>query len=368
MARKFGKKNVIKIDPLAYNIGLIGESGIGKTTIAKEVCEKLVGENGYIVLNIGKEDGIDAIPNAIYEDVPDWETFDEITLDIIDNKNTDYKDLKVLVYDTLDELVDIAENRVIKMHNLANPDKKASSINGAFGGFGAGMDKVIELILDRIWELKQVGVSMFIIGHTKLRTLTDPITNLEYDMLTTNISHRYFNAVKTKLHILGVASIDRSIKTETQKNKIGKTETIGQIVDESRIITFRDDNFNIDSKSRFEDIVPSIPLNSDMFIKALKDAIKSAHNKQDNPKDIEKAKKEQEIKKEKEIEQVLKERNAIDIDKNKELIGKITQRIKSATDEAKEKMKGIMQEYKITSFKDIESIETKALEKIVQVL
>lgn len=52
--RKFGKKNVIKVDPLAYNLGLIGESGIGKTTLAKEVCEKLVGENGYIIANLGK--------------------------------------------------------------------------------------------------------------------------------------------------------------------------------------------------------------------------------------------------------------------------------------------------------------------------
>ena len=75
MARKFGKKNKIKVSPLDYNIGLIGESGIGKTTLAKEVCEKLVGEDGYMILNIGKEDGIDAIPNASYEDVPDWITF-----------------------------------------------------------------------------------------------------------------------------------------------------------------------------------------------------------------------------------------------------------------------------------------------------
>ena len=32
MARKFGEKREICIDPLAYNIGLIGESGIGKST------------------------------------------------------------------------------------------------------------------------------------------------------------------------------------------------------------------------------------------------------------------------------------------------------------------------------------------------
>ena len=54
MARKFGQKREICIDPLAYNIGLIGESGIGKSTVIKEVCEKLAGDDGYIALDIGK--------------------------------------------------------------------------------------------------------------------------------------------------------------------------------------------------------------------------------------------------------------------------------------------------------------------------
>ena len=121
--RKFGKKNVIKIDPLAYNIGLIGESGIGKTTLAKEVCEKLVGEDGYIIANIGKEDGVDAIAGVIYENIPDWDTFEEFTDDIIENKLTSYKDLKVIVYDTLDELFNIVEPEVIRLHNKENPDK-----------------------------------------------------------------------------------------------------------------------------------------------------------------------------------------------------------------------------------------------------
>ena len=61
----YGKKNVIKIDPLSYNIGLIGESGIGKTTIIKEMCEKLVGEDGYRFLECGKEDGADGIDGIV---------------------------------------------------------------------------------------------------------------------------------------------------------------------------------------------------------------------------------------------------------------------------------------------------------------
>ena len=62
----FGKRNHVKLDPLAYNILLLGESKIGKTTLIKEVCEKLAGEDGYLFLEIGQERGADAIENINY--------------------------------------------------------------------------------------------------------------------------------------------------------------------------------------------------------------------------------------------------------------------------------------------------------------
>jgi hypothetical protein len=371
MARKFGKKNVIKVDPLAYNLGLIGESGIGKTTLAKEVCEKLVGEDGYMILNIGKEDGIDAIPNASYEDVPDWETFEELVEDILENRNTDYKDLKVLVYDTYDELMQITEPEVIRLHNKENPEKKVKSIKAAFGGYMGGEDKALDLVLGKIWELKRVGIAMFVLGHTKKRTMTDVVTGLEYDMLTTNMSNRYFNAIKTKLHVLGVASINRSIEQKAVKQKVGKDKMVGKVVDESRIITFRDDNFNIDSKSRFEDIVSCIPLDVDEFIKAIEDAIKVAHEKQTGNKgNIEETKKEQKKAKEEAIDKAVDEshKTKINVKENEELADFIKDHFTDATTEKKVKIKEIMAEYGVKSLKDTEETPTQALREIVETL
>ncbi|MEK4824490.1 AAA family ATPase [Niallia sp. FSL W8-0951] len=370
MGRKFGKKNVIKIDPLAYNIGLIGESGIGKSTLIVEFCERLAGEDGYILANIGKEDGVDAIPNAIYENIPDWETFEEFADDIIENRSTDYKDLKVIVYDTIDELFRIAEPEVIRLHNKTYPDKKTNSIKAAFGGFMAGEDKAIELVLDKIWELKSVGVQMIVVGHTKRKNQNDVATGEEYETLTANLTNRYFNAIKTKLHVLGVASIDRSIEKQRIKQKVGADKIVGKVTGESRIITFRDDNFNIDSKSRFNEITPQIDLNVDQFIEAIEDAIKKAHAKQKGAKSLEVTKKEQEVAKEKEIEQIVEEtnKNKINTEENEELIITIQSTFGKATDEVKAKVKNVMDTYGFSSFKEPESIPTAGLKEIVSLL
>lgn len=279
---KFGKKVEINLDPLKYNCAILGTSGIGKSTLAKKVCEKLAGENGYIALDIGKEDGHKAITGIVSETVEDWDKFEEVIDDIVDNKSTDYKDLKVVIIDTIDQLFEIAEPEVVRLHNNANPEKRVDTINSAFSGFGKGLDKAIEIVLDKLWELKSVGVSFFIIGHTKMRDVEDVITGQTYTTLTTNMSQKYFNAVKTKLDILGVASIDREIvKEKTGKKNIvtKKEEERGKIMSESRKITFRDDNYTIDSKSRFSNIIDSIPLDADEFIKAIQDAILAEHNK-----------------------------------------------------------------------------------------
>ena len=309
---KYGKKNEININPLAYNLMLIGESGIGKTTIIKDYCEKLAGEDGYMFLEIGKEDGADAIAGINYITCPEWDAdYDEDTNsmgfntfieDVVENKSTDWKNLKVVVIDTYDELFAIAEPEVINMHNRENPNKRVRTIKQAFGGFQAGEEKAIEIVQEALWNLKKVGVSFIVIGHTKNRNVTDPITGEDYLQLTSNMSQKYFNAMKTKVHFLGVAAIDREIvKVKTGKKNIVTKEDIkkGVVKGETRKITFRDDNFVIDSKSRFSDIVESIPLNVDELIKAITDAIKSELDK--SGKSMSDAKKEQ-TKKEKENE------------------------------------------------------------------
>ena len=340
----FGKKNIVKIDPFAYNICLIGEGGIGKTTLVKQFCEKYLGEDGYIFAECGKEDGADAISGINYVNCPDWNSdYDELENsvgfkllieDILENKDTDYPNLKVLVVDTYNQLRAIAEPEIVRQHNKLHPDKKTTTINGAFGGFGEGEDKCDELVLDMLWSLKNVGVHFIVIGHVKQRDVTDIASGEQYSQLTTDMSIRAFNALKTKLHFLGVASIDREIvkkkKSETDK------KPKGHVTSEARRITFRDDNYAIDSKSRFADIAPECEMTAEALYQTLVDAIEAEASKGEGGlKAAQKAQKscdEAKAKKAMEFSDNLRE-NPVDSERNAELIDIIKTGYQSTEDE-----------------------------------
>lgn len=181
------------MNPLDYSIYLMGESGIGKTTVIKQMCEKLVGDDGYLFLTCGKESDRATIQGIECEPIWDWEKFDDVTLDIIENRFSDYQDLKVVVIDTIDELMKMAEDETLRIWNRDNPDKRAKTFRAAFNGFSGPFDKAVELVTDRMWELKRVGVSPIVIGHTKKTDITDPVTMATYSMLSTNMEKRYFN-------------------------------------------------------------------------------------------------------------------------------------------------------------------------------
>lgn len=295
---KFGKRNNVNLDILSYNIMLLGESGAGKTSLINNVCTKYTGSpDSALFLEIGLERGADAISNINYINTPEWSAdFDEfdnsagfydVCEDIIENKSTDYPELKVVVWDTLDQLINIAEAEVIRMWNrecraAGHPEKQAKTINGCYSGYGRGEKKAIEMMLDVMNRLRRVGVATIIIGHVKTKSIEDPLTGQSYQILTSDQQQNYFNAIKKNLHFLGLLYIDREMAAEKTGKKVfgtNKDETVNRIVGETRRVRFRDDGAVVDCKSRFADIIPEIDCDADQFIKALEDAIKAEQAK-----------------------------------------------------------------------------------------
>ena len=375
---KFGHKVQIDLNPLSYNLCLLGESGIGKSTLAKQVCEKLVGDGGYLSLDIGKEDGHKAISGIVSEKCDTWSKYMEVIDDIAENKFTDYPELKVVIVDTFDQLCDLAEKEAVKLWNakLRQQGKpQIDTINSAFGGFGKGLDKTIDLMLDSFWKLKEVGVSVFIIAHIKRTDITDVMTEESYTMLTASTTQRYFNAIKQKLDVIGMAYIDRNIvKRETGKKDInGNVISKNFVSGESRVINFRDDTYSVDSKSRFANIVGQISFDADEFIKAIKDAILNEQSK-DGVKleDAQKAQAEKEkIKEEKAkaaSEQIKEEKAEAEAEESREdVLAEIQKRFLAATKERKEKVKELLKGAGFEKFSDPE-IPILTLVKIKEIL
>lgn len=318
-----GRKNHVKIDPTSYNFMLLGEPKIGKTTVMMEALEKLVGEDGYMFAELGRERGADAIEGINYINCPEWNAdydedensigWEDLVDDICDNKASEYPDLKVIVMDTYDQYITIAEKYALYLWNKQNPDKKAPTLNGAWGGFGAGSKKAIELMFEQIDRLDDVGVKVWWVGHVKNKALTDVVTGESYEVLTSDQQQNYFNALKKNLHFLGLALIDREIVKEKtgKKNIVTKKDEVKSIVkEETRKIKFRDDSYAVDSGSRFKNIVSEIDLDADQLIMAMTDAIKAEHSKSsqtlEESQEIEKALAEKKMKEVAEAEKLAK--------------------------------------------------------------
>ena len=277
---KFGKKVSVSTNINDYMIGVMAPSGFGKTTLMYQVCDKEFGSDGYIILDMGTEDGTSAIDGVVAEPVPTWKKMKEVVDDIVKNKDTDYADLKVVVLDTLDAAFEIAEAFTIDSWNRENMGKKdftkSTSINSVEGGFGKGMDRVIETVKKEITRLEKVGVKTYWTSHVKEKDQADLFTGANYTSLTANMPMKYFNSIKNSSHVVAFGYFDRSIEKQevgdanpmTKKKKERKA-----VVDETRKIKFRDDAMVADAKSRFAHITDEINLDCDEFIKAIKDAI-----------------------------------------------------------------------------------------------
>lgn len=372
----FGKRNTVNLDILSYNIMLLGSSGAGKTSLINDVVNRYTGDpESVLFLEIGNERGADGIEGINYINCPEWEMeydefdnaagFIDVCEDIIENKQESYPNLRAVVFDTFDQLIDCTEKRVIFEWNreckkAGHPEKCAKTINGCYSGYGRGEKMAIEMMLDVIARLRRVGVATILIGHVKTKQLEDIWTGQSYQILTSDQQQNYFNAIKKNLHFLGLLYVDREMAAEKTGKKVfgtNKDETVNKVIGETRRIRFRDNGAAVDCKSRFAEIVEEIDCDADQFIQALTNAIKAEQAKSGvSLKDAEK----QQAKREKEQAKRVAE-NEKKAKQQAELESAIEEIVQFFTDNKsdKDKIKPVLAEVKSRGFaspKDIDNI------------
>ena len=252
------KKNEVTVDLANYRYLFKAPPKFGKTTFFVELVKQLYGSTEFgLLCSIGNEKGYKTIPDVIVADCPTWRDLMEVVDDLVENRD-EYK-FRMVALDTIDELIAIASNEVIRLDWKQCGEKR--TINSAFGGYGAGRRKVEELVNSVITKINEANLGLVFLGHTKIKTLT-PKNGEAYDMLTSNLSSDYSKIFENKADMIITGVIEREVED-------------GLLQDESRWLVFRGDNF-VDAGSRFANIVERVPFSTDNFITAVKDAIKSA--------------------------------------------------------------------------------------------
>lgn len=362
-----GKINKVKVDLRSYPpYMLLAPKKFGKTTFWNDLVIKAWGsaEKGLLI-SCGNEEGYHALDGmqvvvaktftGDYEEDSAEGGLTGIVDYIVDHN--DELGLCGVCFDTLDTLVDIATDEVLRQHKKEK-GTVCKTLNEAFSGYGRGKDRLKKICNEQINKLREAGVAVFFLCHTKLKEQTDMASGEKYEQITNNLTDDIFSNFADAAQMVMVGTFDREINS-------------GKLLSESRVVYLRGNSF-VNAGGRFTNLKDKISGEReevvDEFLSAFEEAVKSSiTSSKDVSKAITKAKKEEEEKR-KEVAQAAKEANAkdkkIDEDRNNELKASIQAKHGKLDSDHKTMFKDLLAENKVTSLKEVADIPTKVLEDI----
>lgn len=212
--------NTIKPDIAKLSIYLRSTKKFGKTTLFRDVILEKYGDPSYgLLIGCGDEVGYKLLDNLNFVQVTSWQDVKELVEWLIAEKGKEHH-IKMVAFDTGDELVGLADRAVIALHNKENPTKKVRSIKAALGGFTAGEKySANQLIKPVISLLQREGFGVWVIAHTKLKTIKDKggLEEDGYQQLTSNLSADYEAAFGDCMDVCLTGVIDRALEDKGDK-------------------------------------------------------------------------------------------------------------------------------------------------------
>lgn len=223
--------NTIKADIANISIYLRSTKKFGKTTLFRDVILEKYGDPSYgLLVGCGAEVGYKLLDNLNCAQVTSWEDLVELKKWLIETNGVEHH-IKIVAFDTGDELVLLADKKTIAISNKENPQKPCRSIKAAMGGYTAGEKySANNLIKPYLSDLQQHGFATWVIAHTKLKTIKDKGALEEdgYQQLTSNLSADYEAAFGDVFDVCLTGVIDRTLETKrvgnNNKNVVTDTE------------------------------------------------------------------------------------------------------------------------------------------------
>lgn len=277
----FTKPTVTKItaDISNLTIYLRSTKKFGKTTLFRDVILEKYGDPSYgLLVGIGAECGYKMLDGLNVTQVETWDDVIELKNWLISENGKEHH-IKIVAFDTGDELVRLADAKTVKLYNRENPSKQTRSIKASWGGYSAGEKySANNLIRPAISELNKAGFGVWVIAHTKLKTIKDKGSLDEdgYMQLTSNLGADYESAFGDCLDVCLTGIIDRD--TEERGTGDKKKKYVTEMV---RKLYFRGTD-TIDAGGRFADgsvpeyMVFDKPNMAKDFIKVVEDGIEGS--------------------------------------------------------------------------------------------
>lgn len=337
-------KNVPKVNFTEYSGILSAPPKWGKTTMASMYPNAilLAFEKGY------KAQAVNV------KDINDWQDF----VDFIDSLE-DYREeigdsIQTIIIDTVNEAYPMAEPYMCKKESIKDGKKYKDKRDIPYG---QGWNLHDQYFRDQINRIYKLGFEITYITHSQIKTIK-PKDGEEYDVYKTSMPDRLEAIIFPECDYIlygGRIKVD-----DGNGNKIVKRVMTTRGTDEleagNRVYLSEDIIFDTEEEAM------------EKFQKLFRESVENNLKKAGINKDINELAEQQKVEKQQQIKKHIEEKNAINVEKNEELINEIAIKVQSATPEAKKEMKDIMKKYEINNFKDVENIQTKALEEIMKAL
>lgn len=238
--------NEIKPDIAMLSIYLRSVKKFGKSTLFRSMILAKYGDPSYgLLVGCGKEKGYKLLDNLNKAHIDTYKDAIEFQKWFLENPGN----VKILCFDTADELCPMFEKEAIRLSNIENPNRPTKSIKGAFGGYMAGPEYVGEMIKAYFDKFIQAGYGVWVIAHSKFKTIKEKggLDEDGYMQLTSNLVSNYEAAFGDIFDATLTGVIDRAYETKGEGDKAKKYAT-GEV----RKLYFRGTTL-IDAGSRFAD-------------------------------------------------------------------------------------------------------------------
>jgi hypothetical protein len=269
------KPHKVVADVFNYKYVLAGRPKAGKTSLVHGIVkEKYDGDLSKLLL-VAFEKGYNALDGIFAEDINEWEDFQELVDDLVEEK--DEIPFKILAFDTVDVMGKMATDYVIKTQSRKD-GKRYTAINDL--AYGKGYELLEREMGEQIQKLDKAGFTLIFITHDKDKQF-ETREGLKYDKTTLSLGGRVRDLI--------LNMVDFIVFIE-----LGKELEKGVAVDK-RYIYFRGDS-GLEAGSRFKHVPNRIEYGFREFIDTVEEAILAEYG--GDKKAVEKARKEQNAKKE----------------------------------------------------------------------